>query len=216
MSGAALVLYVDRFWISPYVLSSFVALTEKGVPFSTRSIDLSSGEQRQAAYAGRALTARVPALEHGDFVLTESSAIAEYLDDVFRDRPRLLPKDPKQRARAREVMAWVRSDALALREERPTSMVFYPPPASPPPLSPAAPAAAAKAIEIGRALIKPGATSAFGTWCLADVDLAMMLARLFFNRDPLPDHLAAYVADQWQRPSVRSFVDHPRDPYVPY
>ena len=41
---------------------------------------------------------RVPALQHGDFVLYETSAIAAYVDDVFPG-PKLTPDDPKKRAR---------------------------------------------------------------------------------------------------------------------
>ena len=35
------------------------------------------------AYRDRSLTAKVPALEHDDFWLAESSAIAEYLEEAF-------------------------------------------------------------------------------------------------------------------------------------
>ena len=41
---------------------------------------------------------RVPALQHDDFVLYETNAIAAYVDDVFPG-PKLTPDDPKQRAR---------------------------------------------------------------------------------------------------------------------
>src|SRR5262249_38526439 len=41
---------------------------------------------------------RVPAMQHGDFMLYETSAIAAYIDDVFPGR-RLTPSDPRRRAR---------------------------------------------------------------------------------------------------------------------
>src|SRR5262249_10081027 len=41
---------------------------------------------------------RVPALQHDDFMLYETSAIAAYVDDVFPG-PKLTPDDPKKRAR---------------------------------------------------------------------------------------------------------------------
>src|SRR4029077_17657745 len=41
---------------------------------------------------------RVPALQHDDFVLYETNAIAAYIDDVFPG-PKLTPADPKKRAR---------------------------------------------------------------------------------------------------------------------
>ena len=41
---------------------------------------------------------RVPALQHGDFMLYETNAIAAYVDDVFPG-PKLTPADPRKRAR---------------------------------------------------------------------------------------------------------------------
>jgi len=43
----------------------------------------------------------VPAIVHDAFVLADSEAIAEYLNEVF-DAPQMLPGDAKARARARE------------------------------------------------------------------------------------------------------------------
>ena len=96
-------LYVDSLFTSPYALSAFVALTEKGLPFSVKTVDLGSGEQKLATYSSRALTARVPALVEGDFVLTESTAITEYLDESFPppEYIALYPQDRRQRAQAR-------------------------------------------------------------------------------------------------------------------
>src|SRR5690349_18648534 len=122
-----LVLYADRFFISPYVFSCFVALREKNLPFELRTVGLDRKEQRTPAYERQSLTARVPLLCHGDFLLSESSAIVEYLEEAFPSPKytRLLPENQRDRARARQVMAWLRSDLLALRDERPTSTFFY-------------------------------------------------------------------------------------------
>ncbi|HWW69196.1 MAG TPA: glutathione S-transferase N-terminal domain-containing protein, partial [Duganella sp.] len=98
------ILYTDSLFTSPYALSAFVALTEKGVPFTVQTVDLEAGHQKRGDYADRALTARVPALVEGDFVLTESSAITEYLEDSFPapEYLALYPADRRQRARARQ------------------------------------------------------------------------------------------------------------------
>src|SRR6478609_53699 len=112
-----LVLYGNSMGSSPYVLSCFVALTEKKLPFVVRAVALHEGAQRSAAYVETSFTARVPALVDGAFSLSESSAIVEYLEDKWPPpaHPALLPRDLQRRARARQIMAWVRSDLMPIR-----------------------------------------------------------------------------------------------------
>ena len=204
--GAPLTLYVDSLFLSPYAMSAYVALTEKQLPFEVRPIDLEAGEQRMQPYQSRALTSRVPALTHADFCLTESSAITEYLEDVFPApaHAALYPVDPRERARARQLQAWLRSDLAPLRQERPTETVFYG--AAGLPLSDAAHAAAAKLIHVASHLVGASQASLFDDWCIADTDLALMLRRLF--QDDLPDVLRAYADAQWQRASVQKWLAH--------
>ena len=80
MSTGSLTLHVDARHLSPYAMCAHVALTEKGLPFEVRTVDLDAGANRAAPYAAVSLTRRVPTLEHGTFRLSESSAIAEYVD----------------------------------------------------------------------------------------------------------------------------------------
>src|SRR4051812_37367720 len=117
-------LFVDKFWISPYVFSCFVALEEKGLAFDTEVDSVYTGGHREPSYRDPSITGRVPALRHGDFWVAESSAIVEYLEDAF-PAVKVLPVDVKERARARQVMAFVRSDLMPIREERPTTTLFY-------------------------------------------------------------------------------------------
>jgi len=204
--GAPLTLFVDSLFLSPYAMSAYVALTEKQLPFEVRPIDLEAGEQRMQPYQARALTSRVPALTHEGFHLTESSAIAEYLDEAFPApaHAALYPRDIRSRARARQLQAWLRSDLAALRQERSTETVFYG--AAGQPLSDAAHAAAAKLIHVAGSLLSAGRPCLFEDWCIADTDLAVMLRRLF--QDDLPDPLRAYADGQWQRPSVQKWLEH--------
>src|ERR671931_2566047 len=118
-----LTLFGERFWISPYVYSCWVALREKGLPFEMSIVSLDKKEQRRPEYRERTVTGKVPALQHGDFWLAESSAIIEYLDETFAppQYPRMLRAEPRARARARQIMSWLRSDIMALREERSTT-----------------------------------------------------------------------------------------------
>ena len=153
---------------------------------------------------------------HGTFQLSESSAIVEYLEETFPPPAyvSLLPSGRQERARARQIMAWIRSDLMPIREERATNTIFYEP--SRVPLSVAGNAAAEKLIAAASAFIPDGRTSLFDTFSVADADLAMMLQRLIANGETVPAKVRAFAAAQWQRPSVRAFVDRPRPPYVPY
>ena len=118
-----MLLYVDRNFASPYVLVAYVSLLEKGLKFDTESVDLANKANQEPAFAKTSITRRVPTLIHDGFTLSESSAICEYLDETFPGT-RLYPKDPRDRARARQVQAWVRSDLMPIRDERPTFVVF--------------------------------------------------------------------------------------------
>jgi len=211
-----LVLHVDGFWNSPYVFSVFVSLTEKKLPFETRTVNLHERAQRKPEFQSLSVTSRVPVLEHGSFRLSESSAIVEYLEDSFGppQYPALLPAAPRDRARARQIMAWIRSDLMPIREERSTATFLYKQAVKP--LSPAGRAAADKLIAAASAFIPEGRTSLFETFSIADADLAMMLQRLVGNGDAVPAKLRDFAAAHWQRPSVRAFVEHERPPYVAY
>ena len=123
MSGA-LQLYVDARMTSPYAMSAFVALAEKGLPFTLQTVDLAVQAQHAPEYTALSTTQRVPTLIHGDFSLCESSAIDEYLDEVFPEIS-IYPKNIQQRALARQLQAWLRSDLMPIRSERDTEVVFY-------------------------------------------------------------------------------------------
>jgi glutathione S-transferase len=184
-------------------MSVFVSLHEKGLPFELSTVDLGIGANHEPAYAAVSLTQRVPTLIHGDWALSESSSITEYLDEVFPGMP-LYPKDRHQRARARQVQAWLRSDLTPIKLERSTEFVFYQPAEAP--LSGEAIVAANKLFAVAEALLPTHSDDLFGEWCIADVELAMMLNRLVLNGDYVPQRLADYAAHQWKRPSVRRWV----------
>lgn len=204
-----MLLYVDAQYVSPYAMSVFVALTEKAVPFQIETVDLGRNENRHSAYTDVSLTQRVPTLVHGGFSLSESSAITEYLDETLGGTP-LYPKEPRARARAREIQAWLRSDLMPIRRERSTEVVFYGRKGTP--LTADAQAAAAKLFSAASALLANGSGNVLGTWCIADLDLALMLNRLIMHGDPVPPPLAAYAERQWARSSVQLWVKRERPP----
>jgi glutathione S-transferase len=203
-------LYVDFNYVSPYAMSVFVALHEKKLPFEITTLDLSSGAASAPAYVKLSITHRVPTLVDGDFSLSESSAITEYLHEAYPGQA-LYPADIKNRARARQVQAWLRSDFMPIRSERPTIVLFYTP--STVPLSAEARSAAQILFAGATELLSHGSPYLCGKeWCIADVDLAIMLNRLVLNGESVPENLAAYASRQWQRPSVQLWVNQKRPP----
>lgn len=198
-----MLLHVDSRFLSPYALSAFVALKEKGLTFELSTVSLEAQANLAADYRRQSLTARVPMLEDGEFRLSESSAIAEYLEDAYPERARLYPQDLRQRARARQLQAWLRSDLMALREDRNTEVVFLRPAAGT--LAPEARQAAGKLIAAAEQLLPADGGELFGAWCLADTDLALMLKRLQYD-EVLPPRLAAYAERQWRRPAVQDWL----------
>jgi glutathione S-transferase len=210
-------LYGNTTWTSPYVLSCFVALREKGLAFDVRVVALDRSEQHDPAFARSSLTARVPMLVDGDLSLSESSAIVEYLEEAYPPpgHASVLPPGVRERARARQVMAWVRSDLGPIREERSAEWVFYPHAELSPfaPLSDAARRAAEKLFAAADQLVPAGGGSLFGAWCIADTELAMMLQRLVKCGDDVPGRLREFAEAQWQRPAVKEFCGQKRPPF---
>jgi glutathione S-transferase len=58
-------------------------LEELGQPYDIHRLDLTKGENREPAYLAVNPMGKVPAVRHGDVVITESAAIATYLADEF-------------------------------------------------------------------------------------------------------------------------------------
>jgi glutathione S-transferase len=199
-------LYGETHHDSPFVFTVFVALKEKAQRFELRPLDLSNGAQRASAYVERSLTARVPAIEIDGFVLSESLAIVEYLEEArpAPEFPALLPRDVKARARARQVLGWLRSDIAVLRRERPSSSIFLE--RARDELGPLARADADKLVRIASTLLAHGGPTLFESWSIADADLAFALQRLVANGDKVPELVRDYALAQWQRPSIAAWV----------
>ena len=202
-----LTLYGDSHWDSPWVFSAFVAISEKNLPLTLRAIALDKREQHADDYSKRTLTARVPALDHDGFVLSESSAIVEYVEEAFPppEHARVLPENRQDRARARQIMGWLRSDLMPIREERPTSSMFYERAGKP--LSDSARASLVKLIRVSEELVRGDAYLFGNAFSIADAELSFMLHRLILNGDELPDRLTSWAKLVWERPSVQKFVN---------
>jgi glutathione S-transferase len=84
-------------YVSPYVRKVLVCMELKGLDYEVDPITPFFGNDE---FRRLSPLCRIPVLIDDAFVLTDSSVIAEYLDEQFPE-PRLLPREPKERARAR-------------------------------------------------------------------------------------------------------------------
>ena len=96
----------------PFCARVRLALAEKGCAYESVQIDLRARPDWLYRLDAPGL---VPVLEEDGFVLGESVAIMEYLEERFPE-PRLLPADLRERARAR--LAVVRFEQRLGRDER--------------------------------------------------------------------------------------------------
>ena len=61
-------------------------LEELGEPYDLKLLSLSNGDQQKPDYLAINPMGKVPALRHGDTVITEVAAICAYLADEFPDK----------------------------------------------------------------------------------------------------------------------------------
>jgi glutathione S-transferase len=80
----------------PFAWRARLAAAEKSVPFEWIPFDAQPPDARAAKNTAQ----RSPLLIHGDFQLTESAVIAQYIDEAFPG-PALQPSEPAPRALAR-------------------------------------------------------------------------------------------------------------------
>lgn len=96
MTNSPLILYTTP--LSSFSAKVRIAIAAKGLTVEERSP--LGGSYRSAAYRAMVPSGTVPALVDREFILAESDAIIEYLDEEYPD-PSIMPGDPRKRAIAR-------------------------------------------------------------------------------------------------------------------
>src|SRR3984893_17337154 len=96
---------VFGFPYSTFVHIVRLILTHKGASYTFRDLETEMGKPTHLALHP---FNRVPILQHGDFTVYETSAIATYIDETFQS-PALAPKDTRQRARMQQWISTVNS-----------------------------------------------------------------------------------------------------------
>jgi glutathione S-transferase len=88
---------------SPYAWKVWLALEHKGIPFEAKRLSFDNNDTKTPEFLAINPRGRVPAIVDDGFALWESSAIIEYLEERYPDKP-LLPKDVKARAIVRRMV----------------------------------------------------------------------------------------------------------------
>lgn len=86
-----------------------IALNLKGLDYETIPVNLLMAEHQGDGYRALNPMAAVPTLEHDGFILTQSLAIMEYLDDIAPTPP-LVYGTPQQKAYIRQVSDIIATD----------------------------------------------------------------------------------------------------------
>jgi glutathione S-transferase len=200
-----LILWTDKQRTSPWAHAVWVALKEKALPFQLETIDIEVGEHKQGDYARRSLNVRIPSLQQGELWLGESSAITEYLEEIYPP-PKytaLLPEDPVDRARDREIRSWLRTALFALRDCLPYEGLFLGRPEAP---------ALGKDVELEldhllRVVSVRWKDGLAAQPTMADFELGFALRRPIHYGVTIPAEIREIADAIWWRPSVASWVE---------
>ena len=95
---------------SPYAWRVHFALEHKALPYDRKILSFSAGDTRKPEFVALNPRHRVPTIVDGDFVLYESNAIVEYLDEAYPGRGQpLFPGNVQIRALIRRLVCEVDS-----------------------------------------------------------------------------------------------------------
>jgi glutathione S-transferase len=89
---------------SPYAWRAWLALEQKGVPHELKTLSFAAGDLKTAEFSALNSRRRVPVLVDDGFVLYESAAIVEYIEERWPDGPPLFAADIRERAVQRRMV----------------------------------------------------------------------------------------------------------------
>jgi glutathione S-transferase len=89
---------------SPFAWKVWLTLEHKGLGYELKRLQFNQAELKSPEYLAINPRGKVPTLVDGDLVVYESSAIVEYLEERYPERP-VLGTTPAERARVRRLAA---------------------------------------------------------------------------------------------------------------
>ena len=208
-------LYIGNKNYSSWSMRPWVLLRQFGIPFHEVMVRFDSFEPGSAfkqALAPLSPTGKVPALVHGDLVVWDTLAIAEYAAEYAAEHfpeQALWPRDQARRARARSLCAEMHSGFGALRSACPMNIEAALPEVGARVLAeqPAVAADLARLVDMWTgALAASGGPFLFGGFSIADAYFAPVVARLRSYALPVPPAVAAYIDRVWASPGVAAWV----------
>ncbi len=210
-----LTLHIGNKNYSSWSMRPWVLLRQFNIPFDEvmlRFDGFQPGSRFKQAVSQLSPVAKVPVLVHGDLVVWDTLAIAEYLAEYAAEHfPELAlwPREQAARARARSLCAEMHSGFGALRSACPMNIEAVLPEVGARVLAEQAAVAAdlARLVAMWRdALAASGGPFLFGGYSIADAYFAPVVARLRGYALPLPADVAAYVERVWASPGVAAWV----------
>lgn len=197
-------LYIGNKNYSSWSLRAWLALVQTGAAFDEEVIPLDEPQTRQTLQEFSP-SGRVPVLHHGDLVIWESLAIAEYLAERHPDCG-LLPTEPVPRAICRAVSAEMHSSFRALRTALPMNIRSR---------FPNRPVPSEARTDINRIValwrdcrrrFGTGGDFLFGDFCLADAMYAPVVTRLRTYAIEVNEETAQYMEAVWSWPAMQRWA----------
>jgi glutathione S-transferase len=110
---------------SPFSWRVWLALEYKKIPYNLKVLSFQAGDTRKPEFVAINPRHQVPTIVDDGFVLWESMAILEYLDERFDAAPKLYPGDVRERARIRRLAREVEQYAYAQGIDRIVDELFW-------------------------------------------------------------------------------------------
>ncbi len=189
---------------SSWSLRAWLVMAQTGVPFEEVVIPLYEPESKGSILRYSA-SGKVPCLHHGDVIVWDSLAIANYLVEQFPDAG-LWPEDPVARGLARSISAEMHSGFREVRQNLPMNIRASFPRR---PTTPAVQGELDRLFAMWRDARKrfgKGGPLLFGKFTIADAAYAPVVTRLATYHVPVDPDIKEYMDAVFALPTMAAWV----------